>query len=719
MKIFNYRNILLSLLLWALHTTAASNQSSESAADRIWIAGPSDSLTIDAVSDSAAEFTATRDTSGLKGRYANAIELREKGKWRVLLFRKRLWNKSAQLFQQVIERDSLYRDVLYQYALLLRYRKDYEDAITTCHTQLRIRPELTNSGVKIFSFYRHYIAHTGFEESMAWLNGLPWDHAKHAMAENFRREERIDDADSLLLRLLDSAPDMPLQPVRISLAKINYQRGKPEIAERYFLDAVNGIETHIDADIIFEEMKYIVTDQELLHYIGLMRAAEKREFFRTFWLKRDPLPSESYNKRLAEHFRRLAFAEKHYEFYGFRGYFNNPDRQGYLTFTNGYILNEEYNDKGLIYIRHGEADDLIVTLGEGVPSNESWRYYRKGSYPEMTFHFALENSPGLWRVTPIIEHPKALEDRFQWGSEYYTLRRSGALERQSMIDQMANKSQTSLMQGLSHDRHTWDNEITPLSFPFLISTFRGSAGKSVVDLLVEMPYEQIAKELRRDVKVRKGFTLHDSAWAPVKTERETDILDVDAPGEALKIYSNEISPGTYHFALNVIPEGTDLLGGYKFRTDIADYNVAALQLSDILLADEVGLADENAQLTKNGLSIVPNIRGLFSKRDKVYIYYEIYHLSRNDAGESLFTIDYKLTLTKKHSSGLSRLLSIFGGKKSSITTRVEREGNDEFSAEYLSFDVGKLSAGDYDLEIRIEDRISGQTAQKTQKLELR
>ena len=711
--------ITMLLLLWIVATTTVKARTGDSVADSIRIAGPSDSLTIDALSDTTAEFAAMRDTSGLKGRYVNAIELREKGKWRVLLFRRRLWNKSEQLFQQVIERDSLYRDVLYQYALLLRYRKHYEDAIATCHRQMKIRPELTNPGVKIFSLYRHYIAHTGFKESMAWLSGRPWDHATHAMAENFRREERIDEADSLLLGLLNSDPDMPLQPVQISLAKINYQRGKPEIAEGYFLDAVNGIQTHIDADIIFEEMKYIVTDQELLHYIGLKSAAEKREFFRTFWLKRDPLPSESYNKRLAEHFRRLAFAEKHYEFYGFRGYFNNPDKQGYLTFTNGYALNEQYNDKGLIYIRHGEADDRIVTLGEGVPSNESWRYYQKGSYPEMTFHFALENSPGLWRVSPIIEHPKALEDRFQWGSEYYTLSRSGALERQSLIDQMANKSQTSLMEGLSYDRHTWEKEIAPLSFPFLISTFRGSTGMSVVDLLVEMPYEQIAKEVRRDVKIRKGFTLHDSAWAPVKTEQQTDILDVDAPGEALKIYSNEVSPGTYHFALNVIPEGTILLGGYKFRTDIADYNVAALQLSDILLADEVGFADENAVLTKNGLSIVPNIRGLFSKKDKVYIYYEIYHLSRNEGGESFFTIDYKLTLTKKRSSGLSSLLNIFGGKKSSITTRVEREGNDEFSAEYLSFDVGKLNAGDYDLEIRVEDRISGQTAQKTQKLELR
>jgi hypothetical protein len=54
---------------------------------------------------------------------------------------------------------------------------------------------------------------------------------------------------------------------------------------------------------------------------------------------------------------RFLFAGKNYECYEFRSWSNNPDKLHSLRFPKSFTLNREFNDKGLIYIRHGEPDD--------------------------------------------------------------------------------------------------------------------------------------------------------------------------------------------------------------------------------------------------------------------------------------------------------------------------------------------------------------------------
>ena len=172
---------------------------------------------------------------------------------------------------------------------------------------------------------------------------------------------------------------------------------------------MDSIKKRYDSDLIFEELKYIVTDQEYENYISLLSENEWIRFFKIFWLKRNPMPAADINERLTEHYRRFIYAEKYYEYDGFRTWFNSPDKLHYLNYPKSYSLNQEFNDRGLIFIRQGETNDKVVTLGEDVPVNESWRYYATQTYPEMTFHFLKENSPGNnWRLAPYISNPALL-----------------------------------------------------------------------------------------------------------------------------------------------------------------------------------------------------------------------------------------------------------------------------------------------------------------------
>ena len=159
--------------------------------------------------------------------------------------RKLDWNKSKKHFQWVISRDSLYQDVLYQYARLLRYRENYEEAILAGHAQVRLRPDLVEPQMKLFRLYRYFITHKEIDEALTWLKQQPWEHARYFVGEKLRREGRLDEADSVFQKLLTHPLHMSLQPIYLSLTRIYYEQRCPARAQRYYWQAVNEIRTHV------------------------------------------------------------------------------------------------------------------------------------------------------------------------------------------------------------------------------------------------------------------------------------------------------------------------------------------------------------------------------------------------------------------------------------------------------------------------------------------
>ena len=136
-------------------------------------------------------------------------------------------------------------------------------------------------------------------------------------------------------------------------------------------------------------------------------------FFRAFWARRDPTPARAVNVRLAEHYRRLLRAEKDYVSDGFRDWHTDPDRMGELRLPETHGLGALFNDRGLVYLRHGEPDDRVVTVGgANTPPTISWRYYD----PAMDFHFLTAGTDNDWRLTPRLpQSAEVFDDREYWG----------------------------------------------------------------------------------------------------------------------------------------------------------------------------------------------------------------------------------------------------------------------------------------------------------------
>ncbi len=661
-----------------------------------------------------------RDPKNFDAHYYLGICTRETGKYKALLLRKLDWDKSKKHFQWVIAEDSVYKDVLYQLGLLKRYQENYQEAIQLCHEQIRLRPELIEPQVKLFRFYRYFITHTKLDEAINWLSQQTWDDARYAIAEKLRREGSLSQADSILLDLLNRPKTMSWQPIYLSLTRICYMQKHQQLAENYYWKAVTEIQNDIDADLVFEDVKYIITDQELASYQSLSSISEKIIFFKTLWISRDPTPAASVNHRLAEHYRRLPYAEKNFEYDGFRTWFNNPDKLGYLDFTRTYNFNQEFNDKGLIYIRHGQNDSWAVTMGDGVASNESWIYYSTQTTPKMVFHFLLENTTNYWRFTPVITDPRMLEDRIDFGNIYFRLLNANELERLAYEQEMARESREFVSTGLSTDRHTWENKVKPLEIPFSMSTFRGERGKTALEIYYAFSLAQLAvqnKSSDQNAEIERGLTIHNLAWQEIEKYQDKVSLPAKKSESYIDLYHFEVPPDSYHVAFFLRPLDTEFLGGWKYEKKIPDYSQPVLSISDIELATRIESATQPGKFVKNGLVVVPNPTRLYQRKAPVYIYFEIYHLTQDVKQKTSFIIEYKVELQEQKSKGLFGLFG--GGGKSSITTQIDREGKSELSVEYLAIDVSYLKAGEYNLEVKITDKQSGKTALQTKRIALK
>ena len=378
-------------------------------------------------------------------RYFKAVIHRETAKFDVLQAPKHR-ERAISLLEELIQEDSTFGLSLYELAVLHGYLEEFETALTLAHRQMKIASEDPWLQIGIHRLYRHFLAFAEEEQVTDWLeNRAPDGFKQFFTAERDRAGNRVNFAAGRLEMLLDNdSLHFPVEPLLLSRARLFYADRQGEAAQALINEAIDGLESEIGAAFLFEDFKYVLTDAELLQYLQLQSLEETKAFFRAIWTERNPMPARKENLRLTEHYRRLLIAEKEYQFYGIRSWHNNPDQAGHLAFPMVTQLNQEYNDKGLIFIRHGEPIDKITHVGgqdnffrtqvtglesaswlpsertynRGYALNESWRY----NDPAMDFHFVVAtNEANNWRLIPFLTSFDMLESREIWGDPYASM----------------------------------------------------------------------------------------------------------------------------------------------------------------------------------------------------------------------------------------------------------------------------------------------------------
>ncbi|HLB53956.1 MAG TPA: GWxTD domain-containing protein, partial [Gemmatimonadales bacterium] len=163
----------------------------------------------------------------------------------------------------------------------------------------------------------------------------------------------------------------------VELGRTQLLRGDWSGAAAYLAGAVDddpvaGAEYRAD-------LASIASDSDLAEF-DRRRGPARAEFLRRFWTVRDRLELRREGERLAEHLRRLAVARREFLVV-------MPDST------------ERFDDRGRIYVRHGDPDDRASYVVPGIEPNESWRYRRGGAArADLVLHFVARQAPNDYRL---------------------------------------------------------------------------------------------------------------------------------------------------------------------------------------------------------------------------------------------------------------------------------------------------------------------------------
>ncbi|HEX3967748.1 MAG TPA: GWxTD domain-containing protein [Edaphobacter sp.] len=112
-----------------------------------------------------------------------------------------------------------------------------------------------------------------------------------------------------------------------------------------------------------EDVRWIITDQELQSFKSLSNDEERDQFIENFWLRRNPNPDSPENEYREEHYARIAYANEHFA----------AGKPGWRT------------DRGHIYIAFGKPDNI-----DSHPSGGSYeRPMDEGGGNTSTFPFEI------------------------------------------------------------------------------------------------------------------------------------------------------------------------------------------------------------------------------------------------------------------------------------------------------------------------------------------
>jgi len=163
---------------------------------------------------------------------------------------------------------------------------------------------------------------------------------------------------------------------------------------RFLLGQLEGTEAYYEGAALDDLMALgayradleVIAPDSVLALFDRLRGRERAAMLATFWGTRDRLDFRPAGSRLREHYRRLAYARRHFS----AGGWSLPSDPAFLR------SEAALDDRGRLYVRHGEPDARVTLNSVGVEPNESWHYRRASG--DLVFHFVARQDPDRFRL---------------------------------------------------------------------------------------------------------------------------------------------------------------------------------------------------------------------------------------------------------------------------------------------------------------------------------
>lgn len=477
-------------------------------------------------------------------------------------------------------------------------------------------------------------------------------------------------------------------------------------------------------DWLDKDVTYIITDEERKAFKKLATDDERERFIEEFWRRRDPDPDTDENEFKEEYYERIAYANEHFAS-GIPGW---------------------KSDRGRIWIMYGKPDERETHPMGGSydrPSYEGggntttypfeiWFYrYIAGVGSGVEIEFVDPTSSGEYRIArnpdekdAMLNIPGAgltLSEQLGLSDKADRITGSGGVGNQNYKrEQDSPFSRLQLMADLSRPPQVKFNDLAsavntgvieenPLNFDLRVDFFRQSDERVITAITIQTANKDLVfqdsgglQQARinifgriTSVAGRRSGIFEDPVITTATAEELTDAKDRKSAYQK----AVPLAPGTYKVDVIVRDVASGATGVRHQGFTVPKYDTAKLSTSTLVLAAKLeGMGDQPAvgQFIIGQTKVIPNVSGVYLKGQPVGVYLQVYNAGI-DQTTLRPSVDVEYALVKD-------------GKEIGKQTEDWRGLSDSGQRLTLArlIDTRQLSNGEYELTIRIRDRVSGQ-----------
>jgi len=477
-------------------------------------------------------------------------------------------------------------------------------------------------------------------------------------------------------------------------------------------------------DWLEKDVTYVITDEERKAFKKLATDDERERFIEEFWRRRDPDPDTDENEFKEEYYERIAYANEHFA----------SGIPGWKT------------DRGRIWIMYGKPDERETHPSGGNyerPSYEGggstttypfevWFYrYLAGVGSGIEIEFVDPTGSGEYRIARSPDEKDAMlnipgagltlseqlglsnkADRVSGvssiGNNNYTREQDSPFARLQLLADLSRPPQVKF-NDLASAVNTGVIEENPLNFEVRVDFFRQSDERVITAITIQVENKDLVfqdsgglQQARinifgriTSVAGRRAGVFED----PVITTATPEEL-TDARGRK-SAYQKAVAlpPGTYKVDVIVRDVASGATGVRHIALPVPKYDPQKLSTSTLVLAAKLeNMGDRPAvgQFVIGQAKVIPNVSGIYRRGEPVGVYMQVYNAGI-DQTTLRPSVDVEYALMKDGKEV---------GKQAEDWRGMSDSGQRLTLARLI--DTRQLGPGEYELAIRIRDRVSGQ-----------
>ena len=451
--------------------------------------------------------------------------------------------------------------------------------------------------------------------------------------------------------------------------------------------------------ITYFGLKAVISNEELKEYRELSKE-KRRDWLRVYWKKKDPTPLSEENEFLEEHNRRMDYVLS--------------------SFSSSFGI-KPWDDRGDIYLKYGEPDQRELRIYK--------HWHRSRISPDIKQRYIAEEAMDGWGMSgkqfmnlePFAEEAerKAEEIFYSMYGEVWSYNRhfltlqfedqhlTGYFSLVPYTDIFGRTQDLQIFQTKKTEAeaqraiYTYDYQGEELDFALDLLRFRGQEKTYRVFLNIALPLKNmgLGGPDTNEVSYSRRIAFFDEKMNQVVKDTavvKKGILKNKRRGYLLiDQRSYYFEPGKYTLAIEIRDLNNQKIGIYKKDFWLAKFeHKQGPVISDVELASYIRLAQKEEILyVKEDLLVMPMPTRIFSPRQKVHFYYEIYELLPDLDGKSKYTVSYSLINFRNKRGKQILVPELFEVD----TTAVYQVG---------TIDPSFVSPGDYALAIKVRDLVS-------------